>query len=320
MDAKYEIELLISSFDEPYKSSFNTGIITHINRAEVYFDKALSENDEMYYTDVIYRCNHAYEGILKEAYAIFKGKDSSKLTPDKIEKDFFASKLINDRLKNLFSAYRHDWRNPSTHEYKLFFSKEEAFVAIHSVYSFVYILLSQLSVLCAHKKVNDKSIKSIQIKGFNYKAIIDNIINFSKYLKSENIKAINEFHIVGYLSAYLEKTFPNLLIKNEFRFNGCIADIVIFYNNKIVCLIEVKRGFYKNYKNAYLQAQNYVKSLKSDFGIVYIFSEDEDIEYDVILDEITGITSKKNNDKNKVESNIAVILPKKNIDNITNGL
>ena len=36
------------------------------------------ENDENFFTDVIYRTNHAFEGILKEAYQILANKNADK--------------------------------------------------------------------------------------------------------------------------------------------------------------------------------------------------------------------------------------------------
>jgi hypothetical protein len=53
-------------------------VATHIEVAEKYHCRAKAENDEHLYTDVIYRTNHAFEGILKEAYGVFSGNKSDK--------------------------------------------------------------------------------------------------------------------------------------------------------------------------------------------------------------------------------------------------
>jgi hypothetical protein len=305
MDTNYELKLLVEAFDEPFKTKFETGVLTHINRSEFYFNKALDENDEMYFTDVIYRCNHAYEGVLKEAYSILFEEESGNKTPDKIEKEFLVNNVINDRVKNQFTSYRQDWRNPSTHDYQLFFSKEEAFMAILSVSSFIYTLLSQLLVSQAYNKLKGKEINNNLINGFDFNKIIDKIINFSTYLKSENIRIATELQIEGYLAAYLEGIFSDLLIKTEYRFTGGRADIVIEYNGNIICVIEIKKYIKNNYDNAYIQVLKYIDILKCQFGIVYLYSDDENVKYNAMVDEVVGhvghIDKEGNNVMNKQE-------------------
>lgn len=44
----------------------------------------------------------------------------------------------------MFSQYRKDWRNPSTHDHTLTFSEAEAFVAITSVTSFATVLCDEM--------------------------------------------------------------------------------------------------------------------------------------------------------------------------------
>jgi Holliday junction resolvase-like predicted endonuclease len=300
MDTNYELKLLVEAFDEPFKTKFKTGVLTHINRSEYYFNKALDENDEMYFTDVIYRCNHAYEGVLKEAYFILFGEESGNKTPDKIEKGFLENNVINDRVKNQFTSYRQDWRNPSTHDYQLFFSKEEAFMAILSVSSFVYTLLSQLLVSQSYNKLKDTGINSDPINGFDFKEILTLILDFPIYLKSKNITTATEFRTIGYLAAYLEGIFSDLLIKTEYRFKGGMADIVIEYKENIICVVEIKKYIEKNYDNAHNQVLKYMEILKCQFGIVYLYSDDENTKYNVIFDEVAGYVGYIDKEGNEV--------------------
>ncbi|UPU37436.1 hypothetical protein M1B72_06940 [Geomonas paludis] len=119
-------------------------VLTHIERAECLLSFGNSSEDNHFFTDVIYRTNHAYEGILKEAYFILAEKDGSKTTPNEIEKYLLNNKVLNERVVNLLESYRRDWRNPSTHDYRLFFNGGEAFLSILSVTSFVHLLLTQV--------------------------------------------------------------------------------------------------------------------------------------------------------------------------------
>ena len=119
-------------------------VITHIERAEQYLNKGKDTNDDHLFTDVIYRTNHAFEGILKEAYTALTGKDGSKKTPNEIENYFLNNNILNQRVIELLKNYRQEWRNTSTHDYNLFFNHSEAFLAIVSVSAFVHVLLNQI--------------------------------------------------------------------------------------------------------------------------------------------------------------------------------
>src|ERR1043166_495020 len=119
-------------------------VLAHIEIAERYHLRAKKERDEHLYTDVIYRTNHAFEGILKEAYVTLEGKSGDNLSPYEIEEYLLKSNVLRGRVVDLLTNYRQHWRNPSTHDYKLFFSEQESFLAIVSVTAFVSILLDQI--------------------------------------------------------------------------------------------------------------------------------------------------------------------------------
>ena len=63
-------------------------IITHIQRAETYLNRGREEEEEDFFTDVIYRTNQAYEGILKESYKVFTREDHLDKPLYKIEEYF----------------------------------------------------------------------------------------------------------------------------------------------------------------------------------------------------------------------------------------
>ncbi|MBH5321125.1 hypothetical protein [Aurantiacibacter sediminis] len=120
-------------------------------------------------TDAIYRCNQAFEGGLKEAYRVLAGKDPSKLTPFKIEEYLEKEKLIRPRALKQLTRYREDYRNPSTHDYKLDFDADEALLAIVSVSAFTKLLVNQIAGKIAFdagksssKKVSKTTIKSVE--------------------------------------------------------------------------------------------------------------------------------------------------------------
>jgi hypothetical protein len=119
-------------------------VVTHILQAEHLLNLGLESDDKHYFTDVIYRTNHAYEGVLKEAYFVLAEKVDHKITPNNIEQYFLKNKILNERVVTLLENYRKDWRNTSTHDYRLFFNSGEAFLAILSVTAFIHLLLIQI--------------------------------------------------------------------------------------------------------------------------------------------------------------------------------
>ena len=119
-------------------------VLTHIEVAEKYFQRAKQENDPHLFTDVIYRTNHAFEGILKEAYIILADKVAENTSTYEIENYLTANNIFKERVMELFKNYRQNWRNPSTHDHQLFFTEQEAFLAIVTVSAFVSILVDQI--------------------------------------------------------------------------------------------------------------------------------------------------------------------------------
>ena len=124
-------------------------ILIHLEVAEEHFKKAKTTGDYLY-TDVIYRTNQAFEGALKEGYRVFTGRDPAKISPYEIEKYIDQNRVLKERVLSLFTNYRTEWRNKSTHDYQLFFSPQEALLAIVSISAFFSILLDEMIERYAH--------------------------------------------------------------------------------------------------------------------------------------------------------------------------
>lgn len=250
-----------------------TAIISHIEIAEKYYEKGSSEKDENYFTDVVYRTNHAFEGILKEAYEVLGEKDASKTSPYEIENYLIQHSEFNDRVMHLFSNYRTNWRNPSTHDYQLFFSPQEAFLAIVTVTSFVNILVDQivekLSYISNLNKVSDY-VKKKNLNPDYEKSFLDNCVNafvhFSEYYQKNFVK-LNELPaaefmglITGFLSSFDEnwsiKTNQHIQV-NDFRL---YFDIFI-QNGDDKMIVKVKRNV-ERYDVLSISAETMIEELK----------------------------------------------------------
>jgi hypothetical protein len=122
-------------------------VLIHIERAEFFYHQGSLSGDENYFTDVIHRTNQAFEGSLRQSYMILAEKTEKQANSRRtIEiEDFFETNLIfNERVLHFFRNYRQEWRNKSTHDFKLFFDQSEAFLAIVNVSAYIYVLLNQI--------------------------------------------------------------------------------------------------------------------------------------------------------------------------------
>lgn len=119
-------------------------VLKHLNAAEKHFTNARETNENYLFSDVIYRTNQVFEGIMKESYEVLAGKSSTKLTPHKIEVFLTKNDIFSTRVIEYFTRYRTDWRNTSTHDYQLSFDESEAFLALTTVSAFCYVALDQI--------------------------------------------------------------------------------------------------------------------------------------------------------------------------------
>lgn len=305
MDTLKEIKNLITYFQDELKSNINTGVLTHIERAELYFKMAQSKNDEQFFTDVIYRSNQAYEGILKEAYRSFENKDPRKKRPAEIEDYFGKKELFNARVKLAFQSYRQQWRNPSTHDHQLFFRKEEAFLALLNVSAFILILLSQIIENQSYKEAKstyeneDHKITIKRNRNENLNELIGrSLINFHNF---ENFEIANESQLIGVLKAYLETAFPNFRFISEPNIEdlNIFPDLVVYKGNQPITVIEVKRHFQElRIETGLKQLNSYLSKLNINSGILYFFP---------ITKDVTQTLARENT----AEKSIVVIKPKK---------
>lgn len=116
----------------------------HIDAAMRHHARGRKDGDETAYADAIYRCNQAFEGSIKEAYRVLAQKDPEKKSPAQIEKFLSTGSVLRGRVLAQLTNYRQEWRNPSTHDYKLDFDEDEALLAIVSVSAFAIVLCDQI--------------------------------------------------------------------------------------------------------------------------------------------------------------------------------
>ena len=119
-------------------------VIQHIVAAEAHLARGRA-GDDTAFTDVIYRTNQAFEGVLKEAYRVLASQNPEAVRPFEIEVYLQQASVLQPRVISHLSSYRTAWRNPSTHDHRLSFTEDEALFAIVTITAFAVMLTNQIS-------------------------------------------------------------------------------------------------------------------------------------------------------------------------------
>ena len=282
-------------------------VVTHIEVAERHLDMG-KKGDDNYFTDVIYRTNQAFEGLLKEAYILHTGNDAENKSPYQIEKYLEQENLLKERVLSLFSNYRMEWRNKSTHDYKLYFSSQEAFLAIISICAFFNILLDQMIEAKAYlqEKEELKQAQDLTSDSYSEQLFLDQVIelltHFSKDITSKLAKGgetpkLLESEILGMLAAYLNTSDPELEVLREYAFSvgsrTMRVDILLRKGSDNL-IVEVKRSSqYVSRRRREGQAQlvSYIAASGISKGILFIPPTLETQEVAVEQREVQGLGS-----------------------------
>ena len=200
----------IESLDEgPYTGGLRA-VLQHVQVAANHLRRGADVPDDSAFTDTIYRTNQAFEGSLKEAYRVLAGQDPDKARPYDIETFLQRQGLLRTRVLEQMSRYRTEWRNPSTHDYKLDFDEDEALLAIVSVCAFAVVLIDQIA-----EKVSFNRAKAVaSAPPPSGKPFVDLVVDslLALDLRSSNRGAtprVHESHLIGAIAGHLEATLPH---------------------------------------------------------------------------------------------------------------
>lgn len=270
-------------------------VIRHVEVAERYFSRARNEHEEDLFNDVIYRTNQAFEGMLKEAYTVITSNDSTKLSPNQIEQYLLKEEVFSARVLELFKNYRQQWRNPSTHDHKLFFNEQESLLAIVSVSAFANILLDQIIEAINFKREQEhvqhmKAQIRQTVQDSKSKPLHEQLIALLMLFSSELIGStpdptvLTEVEILGRLHGFLESadlgiiTREPLMVSGKIEFNTqtrrtySIRPDFLIRRDKESVVIEVKRAGYNKstLDRGHLQVLKYLEIAKLQHGVLYM--------------------------------------------------
>jgi hypothetical protein len=212
-------------------------------------------------------------------------KDGKKLSPHQIEQHLLAEKVLADRVLELFTNYRQQWRNPSTHDHTLFFNEQEALLAIVNVSAFASILLDQMIGVISYKQeqedIKNKKDKIEERLGtYGNESFVDQVLVlldlFSEELKSSEIdlNSMREVEIIGKLNGFIDSLDSTIQVFREPSLAGektLRPDFILLKQDEKV-VIELKRPGYseRNLEYSREQIRAYLIAGKFEHGIIYL--------------------------------------------------
>ncbi len=223
---------LLSMMKEKSKSAFPAefypnieAVIHNIEIANIHMEKAKSQGD-YYYTDVIYRTNQAFDTALYVAYKLLVGNDPKEKSPQGISEYFERNAILTDIVLTQLVSYRDQWKKRTSHNQQVFFSQQEALLAIVSVSAFFNVLLDNMLERVAHEnEKNELSKVSFslmnEVKNYNDLTlplqVVEIINKFSHSLidelKNNGDQDLSEYEVLGKLTGFIASIDPEISIE-----------------------------------------------------------------------------------------------------------
>lgn len=247
-------------------------VLLHIETAFRHLSRGQDSDDDTAFTDAIYRTNQAFEGSIKEAYRVLAAQDPAKKRPFDIENYLEQNNTFRSRVLSQLTTYRTEWRNPSTHDYKLDFDESEAFLAIVSVSAFACLLLDQI----AERLSFNKSQAEAEAQKTRLAANLAETQNADLLVRSTELLAQfclqqlpqtastakqSEAQVIGALHGFLSSAAPELKVQTEARLDAgksYRADLLLTRGDEKV-VVEIKRRMMNlGLENAVAQVENYL--------------------------------------------------------------
>lgn len=263
-----QIDLLPSG---PYKPGLEA-VLLHIDTGFRHRQRGIDAADDTAFTDAIYRANQAFEGSVKEAYRVLANQDPDRKKPAEIETYFDQNSIFKSRVLSQFTTYRRQWRNPSTHDYKLEFDQSEALLAIVTVAAFASMVLDQIAEKISFDQSQAESAsqretvaaKLEELGGESLQVRVTALLKefcLRHLPQSPDGTPLPEAQLVGALHGFLASVAPDLAVQAEYKLSDerpFRADLVIKRNHERV-LIELKRKYHHAaYHNSIAQVEHYM--------------------------------------------------------------
>lgn len=224
-------------------------VVQHIEVATRHLERGQVTVDETAFTDAVYRTNQAFEGSLKEAYRVLTSQDPDNKRMFDIENYLQNNNLLRTRVLDQLRNYRRQWRNPSTHDYRLDFDENEALLAIVSVSAFAIVLVDQITERISYERTKAATASTegrLELDSYSSADQIAHLLEtfvkqFSKRIHGQT--ELREVEITGALAGFLDAAAPSINVQVEGLLHpdkARRADLLLDLGNERL-LIEVKR-------------------------------------------------------------------------------
>jgi hypothetical protein len=250
MDLVAALRSKISELEEGEYTPGLEAVLLHVETAFRHFSRGQESDDKTAFTDAIYRDNQAFEGSIKEAYRVLAGGDPSGKRPFDIETYLEKKNIFRSRVLKQFTTYRTEWRNPSTHDYKLDFDESEAFLATVSVTAFSCLLIDQIAERLSYLKAEQIAKETGELQTHLSRTGTTN------GLANRVVEAIRAFYVleaprvftgerpreseyIGALHGFLASVLPDLTIVAEAILPGMMeyrADLLLTHGDRHLIL------------------------------------------------------------------------------------
>jgi hypothetical protein len=277
-------------------------VLLHIQTAFRHLSRGQETEDDTAFTDAIYRTNQAFEGSLKEAYRVLTGQDPARKSPHEIESYLEKNNKFRPRVLKQLTTYRTEWRNPSTHDYRLDFDENEALLAIVSVSAFGCVLFDQIAEYLAFQKSQaEAEARRVLVAPPLAKAEDITLLTRTAELIKEfcahhmphptSSARHSEAQVIGALHGFLSSAAPDLNIQAEAQLDERIsvyADILVSDREERI-VIELKRRLTKQlYARAIDQMERYLVVDSVSSGIL-VFLPDSPSEMEQMDSVVRGL-------------------------------
>jgi hypothetical protein len=247
-------------------------VLLHIETGFRHRQRGIDNGDDTAFTDAIYRANQSFEGSVKEAYRVLANQDPDRKTPAEIENYFDQNGVFKARVLNQFTTYRKEWRNPSTHDYKLEFDPSEALLAIVTVAAFASMVLDQIAekISFAQSQAESASQRAVVAAKLDQLEAETPQVRVTALLKefcanhipqSPDSTPLTEAQLIGALHGFLASVAPEFAVEAEARLSKdrpFRADLVMKRKDERI-LIELKRKYHHAaYHNSIAQVEHYM--------------------------------------------------------------
>ncbi|EJM03519.1 hypothetical protein PMI18_01629 [Pseudomonas sp. GM102] len=225
-------------------------VLLHIETAFGHLSRGQEDGEDTAFTDSIYRTNQAFEGSIKEAYRVLANKDPGRKKPYEIENYLEKNGVFKPRVLSQLTTYRTEWRNPSSHDYKLNFDESEAFLAIVSVSAFSCLLLDQITERVAYNAAQAEAKREIQaaiesINAAKEAGLLEWVAElFLRFLSHSEVDmksgpARRQAQFIGGLSGYMATVAPELVVQTNVPLGRMSADFIVAHGDEQV-MVETK--------------------------------------------------------------------------------